>query len=376
MKKRVLAVVLTVMTAMSVMACGDSASEGISAHGFESIPDGAHPDDLGQSQQEEEPAEEEKEAYVLPDDMYYSELTGEPIRKEIEDQRPVAIMVDNDQRALPHFGISDCDVMYELMNSTANNRITRLMCLFKDWGSIEKVGSIRSIRPTNILLGQEWDAVLCHDGGPFYIDPYMGRYPYHFSGTFSRVKNGKPTEFTEFCLSGDLDKNFSNSSYSRNYDDRKQSGDHFQFAPYQGEEVTLDDAENSVDAANISLPFHNTSSQLKYNPDTNTYDYYEFGSVCKDGGNDKTVTFKNVLIQDCTFTQYDEHGYLIYNCIAEVQPGYYCTNGKAIPITWSKTSEGGITKYYDGNGKEITLNPGKTYITLIPSDTWDSVTLN
>ena len=308
--------------------------------------------------------------------MYYSELTGEPISKDIEDQRPVAIMVDNDQRALPHFGISDCDVMYELMNSTANNRITRLMCLFKDWGSIEKVGSIRSIRPTNILLGQEWDAVLCHDGGPFYIDPYMGRYPYHFSGTFSRVKNGKPTEFTEFCLSGDLDKNFSNSSYSRNYDDRKQSGDHFQFAPYQGEEVTLDDAENSVDAANISLPFYNTSSQLKYNPDTNTYDYYEFGSVCKDGGNDKTVTFKNVLIQDCTFTQYDEHGYLIYNCIAEVQPGYYCTNGKAIPITWSKTSEGGITKYYDGNGKEITLNPGKTYITLIPSDTWDSVTLN
>ena len=168
MKKRVLAVVLTVMTAMSVMACGDSASEGISAHGFESIPDGAHPDDRGQSQQEEEPAEEEKEAYVLPDDMYYSELTGEPISKEIEDQRPVAIMVDNDQRALPHFGISDCDVMYELMNSTANNRITRLMCLFKDWGSIEKVGSIRSIRPTNILLGQEWDAVLCHDGGPFY----------------------------------------------------------------------------------------------------------------------------------------------------------------------------------------------------------------
>ena len=49
---------------------------------------------------------------------------------------------------------------------------------------------------------------------------------------------------------------------------------------------------------------------------------------------------------------------------------------KISPITWSKTSEGGITKYYDGNGKEITLNPGKTYITLIPSDTWDSVTLN
>ena len=153
----------------------------------------------------------------------------------------------------------------------------------------------------------------------------------------------------------------------------------FPFDPKMGLQATREELEErGVFVSKIPEP-ENIIGKVpihKYNPDTNTYDYYEFGSVCKDGGNDKTVTFKNVLIQDCTFTQYDEHGYLIYNCIAEVQPGYYCTNGKAIPITWSKTSEGGITKYYDGNGKEITLNPGKTYITLIPSDTWDSVTLN
>lgn len=377
MKNRFLAGILAVCMAGTLAACGGSNSEGVVAHGFEQIPEGAYPEDLGQGAVQEAEAEPEEEttAYVLPDDMYYSELTGEPISKDIQEQRPIAIMIDNDSRALPHFGISDCDVMYELMNSTANDRITRLMCLFKDWGAIEKAGSIRSIRPTNILLGQEWDAVLCHDGGPYYIDEYLGRYPYHFSGTFSRVNNGKATEFTEFCLSGDLDKNFSNSSFSRSYDDRKQSGDHFQFAEYQGDPITFADASDAVDATAISLPFNNTKSQLKYNEETQTYDYYEFGAICQDGGNGATVTFKNVLIQDCSFTQYDEHGYLIYNCIQSGQPGYYCTNGKAIPITWSKSSEGGMTKYYDANGNEITLNTGKTYITLVPSDSWSSLTL-
>ena len=377
MRKRWIAAAAAICLAGSLAACG-STEEEITYHGFEQIPDGAYPEDLGQgAQQEEEPVEEEtvEEAYVLPDDMYYSELTGEPISKSIEDQRPVAIMVDNDSRALPHYGISNCDVMYELMNSTANDRITRLMCLFKDWGAIEKVGSIRSIRPTNILLGQEWDAVLCHDGGPYYIDDYLGRYPYHFSGTFSRVNNGKATEFTEFCLTGDLDKNFSSSGFSTSYDSHKQDGNHFQFAAYQGDEITLEDAGDAVTATAISLPFNNTKSKLIYES-TGTYDYYEFGEICKDGGNDQVVTFKNVLIQDCGFTQYDEHGYMIYNCIQSGQSGYYCTNGRAIPITWIKASEGGMTKYYDASGNEITLNTGKTYITLIPSDSWSSLTLN
>ncbi len=376
MRRKIVSAVLAVCLAGSLIACGSA--EETASHGFEEIPAGASAEELGQGRQEEteEVAEEEEEAYVLPEDMYYSELTGEPISKDIEDQRPVAIMVDNDSRALPHFGISECDVMYELMNSTANDRITRLMCLFKDWGAIEKAGSIRSIRPTNILLGQEWDAVLCHDGGPYYIDDYLGRYPYHFSGTFSRVNNGKATEFTEFCLSGDLDKNFANTGYSTSYDDRKQDGNHFQFAAYQGDEITLEDAQDAAAATAISLPFGNTKSKLIYNEETKTYDYYEFGEICKDGGNDQVVTFKNVLIQNCSFTQYDDHGYMIYNCIQSGESGYYCTNGRAIPITWSKSGEGGITRYYNAAGEEITLNTGKTYITLVPSDTWGSLTLS
>ena len=50
--------------------------------------------------------------------------------------------------------------------------------------------------------------------------------------------------------------------------------------------------------------------------------------------------------------------------------GYYITNGKAIPVTWEKNSELDITRYYDKDGNQITLNTGKTYIAFVPYDNW------
>ena len=98
------------------------------------------------------------------DHMYRSELTNEWIDESLKDQRPIAVMIDNEKTALPHFGVADADVVYEIMNSTLNDRITRFMVVVKDWDKIEQLGSIRSARPTNFMLAAEWNAVLCHDG--------------------------------------------------------------------------------------------------------------------------------------------------------------------------------------------------------------------
>ncbi|MBQ9306181.1 DUF3048 C-terminal domain-containing protein, partial [Butyrivibrio sp.] len=73
--------------------------------------------------------------------------------------------------------------------------------------------------------------------------------------------------------------------------------------------------------------------------------------------------------------QLDENGYLIYNCIDTNQPGLYATKGKITDIVWTKTTETEITRYYDENGNELTMNTGKTYIALIPDDTWDQLAI-
>lgn len=312
----------------------------------------------------------------IPAGMYLSELTGEPISDELKNQRPVAVMVDNEKTALLHYGTDESDIVYEMMNSTLNKRITRLMCIIKDWGKIEQLGSIRSTRPTNIILAAEYDAVLCHDGGPFYNNDWFKKpWSVHFSGTFSRVSNGKSREFTEYVVKGDLDKNFQRSGVSTEYNEyRVDDGKHFNFAPY-GQTVDVKGAEGAVEAKDIKLPFYHNGSELKYNEQTGTYDYYEYGSIHKDAEDGKPLTFKNLFIQDCDFTQLDPNGYLIYNCISQkMMNGWYVTNGYARPMVWNKKDDQTLTKYYDAkSGEEIQVNAGKSYVTLIPSDTWSEV---
>ena len=376
--KRVVAGILTATLMIAVTACGsasESEDSSVTTPSFEPIEDTSA---TQETTTEEQPVvEETKEAYVLPEGMYFSEITGEPISEDIKDQRPIAVMVDNEKTALPHYGTSEADVVYELMNSTKNDRITRLMCIVKDWGAIEQMGSIRSTRPTNIMLAAEWNAVLCHDGGPYYNDQYFSQaWSAHFSGTFSRVNNGKAREFTEYIVSGDLDSNFSSYSgkagYTTTYNEYANEGDHFNFVDY-GDEIFLDQKySRSYTAKKIVLPFSHNGSVLQMNEDTNEYEYYEYNSRHEDAEDDEPLSFKNVILQNCSFAQLDENGYLIYNCIGSGN-GWYITNGVAKDISWVKTSETAVTKYYDENGDELQINTGKTYISLIPDDTWDKV---
>ena len=373
--KRAVVAILCAASVLSMSACGKSSDEdsAVSTASFESLADLPSTEASVEEAPAEEPAADEP--YVLPEGMYFSELTGEPISLEIKDQRPIAAMVDNEITALPHFDTTKADVVYELMNSTKNDRITRLMCIVKDWGSIEQLGSIRSTRPTNILLASEWNAILCHDGGPYHNDVFFAKdwAKDHISGYFSRVDNGKSREFTEYILNGDLESDLERFNISATYNEYANEGSHFNFIEY-GKEIRLDEKyDRSYTAGKVTLPFTHNSSQLVYNAETGLYEYYEYGEQYFDQNNGEPLTFKNLLLQKCSFSELDENGYLIYNCIDPSQNGWYITNGVAKDITWAKNSETGVTKYYDETGEELQINTGKTYISLIPDDSWERV---
>lgn len=372
MKKRIVAVLAVIALTASMAACGSKEAENETVVDTESEMVAAG-DVLG-TEIEEETETETEEPEVLPDGMYRSELTNELISIDIQDQRPIAAMVDNELTALPHYGFSQADVVYEMMNSTENGRITRFMVLVKDWESIEQLGSIRSVRPTNVILSAEWNAVLCHDGGPFYIDEYLADPSTdNFSGTFSRVDNGKSREFTEYILSGDLDKNFANTGVSKTYTEY-YPGAHYQFAS-ESNPNTLEQYADAFDVALVDLPFPHNGSWLDYDEEDGLYYYSEYGEAHVDAGNNNEQTsFKNLLIQCCSYEVYDSNGYMIYDCEG-MGDAYFITNGKAIPVTWQKWGMTDITRYYDADNNQIELNTGKTYVALVPDDVWDELVL-
>lgn len=313
---------------------------------------------------------------VAPAGKYASELTGEWIDESLKDQRPIAVMVDDDKNALPHYGMSTADIVYEMVNSTANNGITRFMVMVKDWESIKQLGSIRSTRPTNLQVFTEWNAVLCHDGGPTLWNTifYNNKFVERFSGTFSRVNNGKAREYTEYIMPGDLDKNFKNSGYSKTYNEYYK-GAHYQFASSSSPNE-LTQYSDSFDCTHLELPFHHNTPYLDYDKDSGTYKYFQYGQKEVDAGNDnKQLAFKNILLQSAKMEQLDKNGYMMYYPTASNQEGYYITNGKGIKVTWTKVDDLNPTRYYDSDGNEIKINVGKTYIAYVNSKEWDSVVI-
>ncbi len=306
------------------------------------------------------------------DSLYRSELTNEWITASIQTQRPVAIIVDNEKIALPHYGLSTSDVVYEITNSLKNDGVTRFMVLKKDWTKITQFGSIRSVRPTNLQLAPEWNAVVCHDGGPFYIKPYLANpYVDNFSGGFTRINNGKAREFTEYVTGNDLIQRFNSNKCSTQYN-AYYPGPHYLFAPDDAPN-TLATAPGAVGCSRINLPYKHNKPNLTYNAQTGLYYYAEYGKAHVDPGNNNAqLSFKNLLIQNTTYTPLDANGYLVFNTIG-AGTGYYITNGKAIPITWSKASDTDPTRYYDANGSQILLNTGRTYVAIVPSDLWAGI---
>ena len=238
-----------------------------------------------------------KAAQVIPQ-VVASELTGLPISTSLSSQRPVAIMIDNDTRALPHYGLAEADVVYEMMNSTANNRVTRLMALYKDWHKVGQIGNIRSTRPTNILLASEWNAILVHDGGPFYNNPYFKSTGIaHLSGGFSRVKNGKATEFTEYAKGTDISRKATSAKISSSYtntDAQSAALSHWKIGAVDMSAYGLPGTLAKLDCFKLTKP------SLHYNASTGLYDYYESRVLMKDGEDKQVVSFKNVILQECT----------------------------------------------------------------------------
>lgn len=318
-----------------------------------------------------------------PEGKYRSELTNEWIDEELKDQRPVAIMVDNESLAYDHYGVNQSDIVIEMMNSTLNGRITRLMCIVKDYANITQFGSVRSIRPTHFLIGGAFNVIYLHDGGPYYIDSYLSKPAFdHLSGTFARVNNGKERTYTEYVTWEDytngktyegLKTQLEKASFSKDYNEYYE-GPSFKFAD---EEVDLSDVSGSKAAASVEMPFPHTKSKLKYDESAGKYNLYCYDKLHVDAADDNKATeFENVFILDCDHVQLDENGYMLYNFLTSTpKEGYYLTGGRAIPIKWINPTETSPLTFFTEDGAELQINTGKTYISVVPEDSWDDLVI-
>ncbi|MBD8973600.1 MAG: DUF3048 domain-containing protein [Clostridiales bacterium] len=342
MKKRLLAATLVTIAALGLFGCGKK-EEATTESTTEATTEATTED-------------------TAHEGMEYNELTGE-WSKDYVPHRPVAVMINNLKEALPSSSTKQADIIYECM---VEGGITRIMPIFSNYDGLEAVGSIRSARHYYINIANEYDAIYVHYGQSkpakeklekHAIDNINGlTYDAGFYRDSSRVAPHNAYTSGERIVKGIED-----FGYSTEYDDS-----HEKVFSFNEEDTELADGQ---DANTVHVNFSSYSKPyFVYNADTKVYDRYEYDSPQVDAladENDNVLTFKNVIIQISQYECINPKNDLQELTQVGEGKGYYCTDGKAIPITWKKDNKKGKTKYYTEDGQELLLNPGKTWISII-----------
>ena len=87
-------------------------------------------------------------------------LTGiDDLSKEAIGKRPVAVMVNNVEDALPQYGVGAADVIFEL---PVEGNLTRLMALYGDYTAVPDICAIRSCRYYYPAIAKGFDAFYVH----------------------------------------------------------------------------------------------------------------------------------------------------------------------------------------------------------------------
>lgn len=316
-------------------------------------------------EQKEEPPAHEGEAR--------SALTGEWIDEEAAALRPFAVMMGNTKIATPQYGISSADVIYE---SPVEGSETRLMPIFQDYRSVEKICSVRSCRLYYIDWALEFDAIYGHYGQAYLAKDMLAEdYVNNLSGLSGALEN------TMYFR--DPDRKAPHNAYTTGegisegirimeYDPQREAGyeSHYRFNEDDENEIRLIEGQ---DAAVVRPGYLVNKPWFVYNTETGLYERFQNGSAQTDAGDGSQVAVKNILMQVCDWYVADEEaGYLSIDTMSGGS-GYYITNGKAVPVTWSKESQSAPTRYYDADGNEITLNQGKTWVCIIQDTYADRV---
>lgn len=320
--------------------------------------------------QEEMTEQKERTSSPSSEGMVRSPLTNLWVSEQTASLRPLAVMIPNDASALPHYNISNADILYECL---VEGNMTRLMGIFGDWTSLERLGNIRSCRDYFVYWAFEWDAIYVHAGGPFYIKDVISRSDTQNidaltapEGVFYRTTDRSAPQNLYFDGSA-LYKEAERLNYSLQPRIGYSDTAHFQFS---SDSNSMDKYPNAAAALQIDLSnaYPITQTQFKYQKEDGLYYRYQSpsGGAHIDAATGEQLSFKNILLQFAYYEVRDDQGYLAFQCIDSRRDGWYFTEGKGIHVNWEKTSDYGPTRYYDDQGNEIFLNEGKTMICIIP----------
>lgn len=280
-------------------------------------------------------------------------------------KRPVAIVVENLRPARPQWGITSPDIICE---GEVEGGISRMLWLYADVNDVpEKVGPLRSARPSYVKFSTFFDAIFIHWGGSHSKGNYTGGYETikklkvndidGMSGgeMFSRDTTRKVSSEHRGVMNG---KKLSNAIKKKGY---RTELDSTKFTQLKfNTEIS---PAGATEAKTAKVKFSDRTDTRAFTYDTSDGKYHT---------NDweKEVKFQNLIIlkSESTYITVPYKGstttYLNYKWSSG--SGTYVSNGTSTDITWEVKDGKLVLK--DAVGNDLTINKGKSYIGFVSSN--------
>jgi hypothetical protein len=321
-------------------------------------------DTLSQDKEAEiEPVNEQESAPVTISEPEFKDpaqcpLCGETVEKQDIDKRAVAVMIENQALARPQSGMLDADIIYEL---SVEGGITRFLAVYLH-RSPEIIGPVRSSRHYFLDLVLEYNAIYAYYGfspqaqvdiPKLKIQGINGLYDgYTYWRDDTRKQPHDAYTSMEKITTRSEKLGFKNDRASREF--KFSSNDYIP-------------SEADAPLVKINYPVKYTVS-FEYEPDNKRYLRYINDKPHTDRETGEQLSARNIIIQYVQTKVIDSVGRLDIALVGKGE-GYYITGGGMEKIKWEKKIRSGATTYYDFNGKEISLNPGQTWVQIVPLKT-------
>lgn len=285
----------------------------------------------------------------------------EKIKYNDSDERSIAISIDNDNKdAWPHSGLDDAYMIYEMY---VEGGFTRLIAFFKGKDT-KKIGPIRSVRHYFLDYVYDHDAFFVGYGvSPKASEDIRNLNVKMMNGIlgdgdyFWREEKYKYDYHSVYTSMEKIRKNMEKKGISSESD--------AVFLEYNDENTAL---KSDTPAEKIYIPYSGSYKvTYEYDKETEKYKRTMNSSYVHKSPDGVLYAPTNIILMEVSnYTMSgDSKQRQDFKTVGSGK-GKYISMGKSIDITWQKDSRKGKTVYRDLSGNIIKLNPGLTFVNLVP----------
>lgn len=282
-----------------------------------------------------------------------SKLTGVEVNPKLNKRPVTSVQIENSPDARPQSGLKDAGIIFEAI---AEGGITRFNVMYQE-GQPKNIGPVRSIRPYYIDFFFPFDASVAHAGGSAEGLAKIQRLG------VKDIDHGANADAFRRASDRYAPHNLYTSMSNLDAVSKRRGYKSSEFTSWPRKEEAKP-TKPKVTKIDFVISSYLYDVHYDYDKKNNLYKRVMGGKPHNDRESGKQLTPKVVVAM---VMDYSKNGiYSVYKTTGKNKI-YVFQDGNVTEGTWQKKNSKSQFVFKDKNGKELALNAGQTWVTIVAS---------